>query len=154
MWTSSGLRENWKTASYIGSSRFYAHAQNLWGTVKGWWHYLNLGGSWNDLIEVLESSCPTACAYIFKLRPGVLSKTLSPMWGKLNLPMFLSNVGLLTPIKIDYLIFLAKPCPSLPIIWKLFWLVGWPVWLLWWWMVRGPSPTCGIGSYLTHLVLI
>ena len=28
--------------------------------------------------------------------------------------------------------FLAKPCPSLPIIWKLFWLIGWPVLLLWW----------------------
>ena len=31
------------------------------------------------------------------------------MWDKLNLPMFLFNVGLLTPIKIDSLIFLAKP---------------------------------------------
>ena len=72
-----------------------------------------------------------------KLRPGVLSKTLSHMWGKLNLPMFLFNVGLLTLIKIDSLIFLAKPCPSLPIIWKLLWLVGWPVRLLWWWMNEG-----------------
>ena len=32
----------------------------------------------------------------------------------------------------DSLIYLAKLCPSLPIIWKLLWLVGWPVWLLWW----------------------
>ena len=37
----------------------------------------------------------------------------------------------------DSLIFLAKLCPSLPIIWKLFWLVVWPVWLLWWWMAEG-----------------
>ena len=28
-------------------------------------------------------------------------------------------------------------CPSLPIIWKLLWLVGWPVWLLWWWIAEG-----------------
>ena len=52
---------------------------------------------------------------IFKLRPGVLSKILSPMWGKLNLPKFLFNVGLLTLINMDALIFLAKLCPSLPI---------------------------------------
>ena len=35
----------------------------------------------------------------------------------------------------DSLIFLAKLCPSLLIIWKLFWLVVWPVWMLWWLMV-------------------
>ena len=37
----------------------------------------------------------------FKVRPCVLSKTLSHIWGKLNLPIFLFNVGLLTLIKID-----------------------------------------------------
>ena len=69
----------------------------------------------------------------------MLSKTLSHMWGKLNFPIFLFNVGLLTHINMDSLMFLAKPCPCLPIIWKLFWLVGWPVpvWLLWWWMGEG-----------------
>ena len=36
----------------------------------------------------------------------MLSKTLSHMWGKLNLPIFLFNVGLLTLIKTDSLIFL------------------------------------------------
>ena len=36
------------------------------------------------------------------------------MWGKLNLPIFLFKVGLFTLINIDSLIFLAKPCPSLP----------------------------------------
>ena len=36
------------------------------------------------------------------------------MWGKLNLPIFLFNVGLLTLIKIDSLMYLAKPWPSLP----------------------------------------
>ena len=37
----------------------------------------------------------------------------------------------------DSLIFLAKLCPSLPIIWKLLWLVGLPVWLLWWGIAEG-----------------
>ena len=31
------------------------------------------------------------------------------MWVKLNLPIFLFNVGLLTLIQIDSLMFLAKP---------------------------------------------
>ena len=60
---------------------------------------------------VLGLACPTACACLFKVRPGVLSKTLSHIPGKLNLPMFLFNVGLLTLINIDSLIFLAKLCP-------------------------------------------
>ena len=38
------------------------------------------------------------------------------MLGKLNLPLFLSNVGLLTLINMDSLMLLAKPCPSFPII--------------------------------------
>ena len=59
------------------------------------------------------------------------------MWGTLNLPIFLFNVGLLTLIKIYSLMFLAKPCPWLTITWKLFWLVGWPVLLLWWCMGEG-----------------
>ena len=67
-------------------------------------------------MEVLELACPNACACLFKVRPCVLSKTLSHMTGKLNLPILLFNVGLLTLIKIDSLMFLAKPCPSLPII--------------------------------------
>ena len=64
----------------------------------------------------LELAWPTACTCLLKVKPGVLSKTLTYMRGKLNLPIFLFNVGLLTLIKIDSLIFLAKPCPSLPII--------------------------------------
>ena len=44
----------------------------------------------------------------FNLRPGVLSKTLSHVWGKLNLCMFLFSVGLLTLMNMDSLIFLAK----------------------------------------------
>ena len=48
------------------------------------------------VLELLELACPSACACLFKLRPGVLSKTLFHMWGKLHLPMFLFKLGLLT----------------------------------------------------------
>ena len=68
---------------------------------------------------MLELACPTACACLFKVRPGVLCKTLSHRYGKLNLSIFLFNVGLLTLINIDSSIFLVKLCPSLPIVWKL-----------------------------------
>ena len=68
--------------------------------------------------------------YLFNLRPGVLIKTLSHIWGKLNLPTLLFRVGLLTLIKMDSLIYLDKWCPYLPIILKLLWLMGWLVWLL------------------------
>ena len=54
---------------------------------------------------------PNCMCMLFNLRPGVLSKTLSHMWGKLNLPMFLFNVGLLILMNMDSLIFLAKLCP-------------------------------------------
>ena len=54
---------------------------------------------------LLELRCPTVCTCLFKLRPGVLSNTLSHMCGKLNLPMFLFNVGLFTLMNMDSLIF-------------------------------------------------
>ena len=79
---------------------------------------------WVGMLGWLELSCPTTLACLFKVRPGVLSTTLSHMCGKLNLPIFLFKVGLFTLINIDSLIFLAKPCPSLPIIWKFCWVVG------------------------------
>ena len=68
--------------------------------------------------------------YLFNLRPGVLIKRLSHIWGKLNLPTLLFRVGLLTLINMDSLIYLDKWCPSLPIILKLLWLMGCLVWLL------------------------
>ena len=40
------------------------------------------------------------------------------MWDRLNLPILLLSVGLLTLMQMDSLMFLAKLCPSLPIIWK------------------------------------
>ena len=49
---------------------------------------------------VLELAYPTAYTCLYKVSPGVLSKTLSHMWGKLHLPIFIFNVGLLTLIKI------------------------------------------------------
>ena len=71
------------------------------------------------MLKLLVLTCPPTCACLFQLRPDMLSKTLYHMWGKLNLPMFLFNVGLLTLMNMDSLIFLAKLCPSLPIIWKV-----------------------------------
>ena len=137
----------------MGSKRFYEHAQSLLGGVKGSGHYLNLGRSWDYLLGVVGIvgiDMPNTYTCLFKLRPCVLSNTLSHMWGKLNLPMFLFSMGLLTLIKIDSLVFLAKLCPSLPIIWKLLWLVGWPVWLLCWWIGEG-SFRCSL--YLCPKVL-
>ena len=49
--------------------------------------------------EVLELACPIAGTCLFKVRAGVLIKTLCHMWGKLNFPIFLFHVGLLTLIK-------------------------------------------------------
>ena len=46
--------------------------------------------------------------YLFNLRPRVLIKTLSNIWGKLNLPTLLFRVGLLTLINMDSLIYLDK----------------------------------------------
>ena len=43
--------------------------------MLGWFKWLGMLG-W------LELACPTTWACLFKLRPGVLSKTLSHMWGK------------------------------------------------------------------------
>ena len=49
--------------------------------------------------------------YLFYLRPGVLIKTLSHIWGRLNLPILLFRVGLLTLMKMDSLMYLDIWCP-------------------------------------------
>ena len=72
----------------------------------------------------------------------MLIKTLSHKWGKLNLPTLLFKVGFLTLINMDSLIYLDRWCPSLPIILKLLWLMGWLVWLLWWWIGEGSFKCC------------
>ena len=93
----------------MGSKRFYEHAQNLIGDMKRIGHYLNLGEvCLIGVLELLELTCKTAYAFLFKLRPGVLSKTLSHMWGILNIPMFLFNVGSLNLKNMDSLIFLGS----------------------------------------------
>ena len=74
---------------------------------------------------------PISCACLFILSPGLLRRTLSHIWCKLNLHIFLFSVVLLTLMYIASLTVLAMPCSSLPIIWKLSWVVGWPVLLLW-----------------------
>ena len=78
---------------------------------------------WMGVLSWLGLACPTACTFFFKVRPDVLSKTLSHILGKVNLPIFLFSEGLFTLMNMDSLIFVAKPCPSLPIIWKLCWVV-------------------------------
>ena len=58
---------------------------------------------WVRMLSWLELACPTTSACLFKVRPGVLSKTLSHIWGKLNIPIFLFKVGLFTLINLDFL---------------------------------------------------
>ena len=43
----------------------------------------------------VDWACPISCAYLFILSPGVLRNTLSHIWCKLILPIFLLRVGLL-----------------------------------------------------------
>ena len=59
----------------------------------------------------------------------------------------------------DSFIFLARLCPSLPTIWKLFWLVVWPVWLLWCWVLNqstyksiAKDPTNSIKNKLINIL--
>ena len=66
---------------------------------------------------------------LFNLRPGVLIKTLSHMWDKLNLATLLLRVGLLTLIKMDFLIYLDKWHPFPPYYFEVV-LVNWVVTLV------------------------
>ena len=75
-------------------------------------------------------SMPNVMCMPFYFKPRVLIRTLSHLWCKLNLPIVLFSMGLLTLIYIDSLIVLAMPWSFLPIIWKLSWVVVWPVLLL------------------------
>ena len=70
-------------------------------------------------VRIVGIDMPNYVCMPFNLRPAVLSKTLSHMWGKLNLPKVQFSMGSLTLMNMDSLIFLANLCPSLPIIWKL-----------------------------------
>ena len=58
----------------------------------------------------------TLINYLFNLRPGVLIKTLSHIWGRLNLPMLLFRIWLLTLVSKSFLTFwCACTCMSRPI---------------------------------------
>ena len=66
--------------------------------MLGWFKWLGMLG-WLELASL------TAVVCLFKVRSGVLSRTLSHMWSKLNLPLFVFKVGLLTLINMDSLYF-------------------------------------------------
>ena len=83
----------------------------------------------------VDWACPISCAHLSILILGVWRSTLSYIWCKLNLPVFLFRVGLLTLMYIDSLIVLAMPWSSLPIILKLSCVIIWPV--LWLWLCIG-----------------
>ena len=74
--------------------RFYAHAQNLWGGMRGRWHYLFLGGSWDDLIGGVGIGMPNWFASILI---WVNNPTLNRNIGKFNLPHIWDRVSLNTP---------------------------------------------------------
>ena len=82
----------------------------------GWLNCMGMLGwfKWVGVLGWLELACPTACTCLLKVRLGVLSKTLSHMWGKLNLPIFLFNVELFTLINMDSLMFIATAMPLPP----------------------------------------
>ena len=61
--------------------------------VLGWFNGVR------SYVGYFEHAQCLAHAFLF-LRPGVLGRTLSHLWCKLNLPIFLFNVGLLTLMKI------------------------------------------------------
>ena len=80
-------------------------------------------------------SMPNIMHMPFFLSPEVLRSILPHMRCKLNLPIYVLSVGLLTLIYIDSLIVLAVPWSSLHIIWKFSWVIVWPV--LWLWLYIG-----------------
>ena len=75
-------------------SMFHSTCKNCMG-VLGW----------------VDWACPISYACLLILSPGVLRSTLFHIWCKLNLPIFLLRVGLLTLIYIDSLIVLVMSWP-------------------------------------------
>ena len=65
--------------------------------LLGWLNDMGVLGWFNGVGELFGNlNMPNALCMLFILRPGVLSRTLSHIWCKFNLPVFLFNVGLLT----------------------------------------------------------
>ena len=83
--------------------------------------------------------------WLLILSSSMLNRTQSHMCVRLYLPMFLIRVRLIILIKIDSLIVLAKCCPLLHSMLKLFSMVMWPV-LDWW-----PYISEGAFSYSLNL---
>ena len=65
--------------------------------VLGWLNGVGVLGWFNGVGEIgwVFGACSIACACPFILRPWVLRKTLSHIWSKLNLPLFLFKLGYL-----------------------------------------------------------
>ena len=97
-------------------------------------------GNWECPIWCVLCRCPLI------LSPGLLRSTLSHIWCKLNLAMFLFSVGLLTLMHMDSLIVLAMLWSSLPIICMLSCVVMWPVVILWWCIGEG-SFRCSLNLF-------
>ena len=75
----------------------------------------------------------------------MLTRTLSQMWKRLYLPVFLFRMGLLTLIYMDFLIVLTMLCSSLSTMLKLA-LVVWCLLVVWW-------PFIGEGTFKCSLYL-
>ena len=84
---------------------------------------------WNGL-SMPTNAC-SVCMSIGRVisRSGVLIRTLSHIWWRLYLPIFILSVGLLTLTWIDSFIFLARPWSSLPMMLKFSGVVLCPVWV-------------------------
>ena len=85
--------------------------------------------------------------WLLILSSSMLNRTQSHMCVRLYLPMFLIRVRLIILIKIDSLIVLAKCCPLLHSMLKLFSVVMWPV-LDWWPYISEGAFRCSLSLSL------
>ena len=129
-------------------SRWNSHMwqlMNLFIVANGiatlWLADVIASGRWNshwlECINVVKADVITLLAdvmakgHYFNFSSVLLTRTLSHMWGRWYLPIFLFRDGLLTLIYIDFLINLERFCSSLPTILKLLSVVESSVMLLW-----------------------
>ena len=95
---------------------------------------LLVGMDWACPLRHVLCACPVS---LLILRSGVLNRTLSHIWWRLYLPIFLLCVGLLTLMYIDSSTVLARPWSSLPIMLIFSGVLLWSVWVLCAWMGEG-----------------
>ena len=75
----------------------------------GWFKFTNpTACALLELVGEFELLCLNAWVLFLRVIPGVLSKNISHMCGRLNLTMFLFRLQLLTLTNMDSFIFLAK----------------------------------------------